>query len=345
MRHIFFYCFFSLFLCNCSSSINEDTVVIEQQQTNKYALVVHGGAGYQTKASISAELDTLVRQELTKALRVGNAILNNGGSSLDAVEKTIKVLENSPLFNAGKGAVFTHDETNELDASIMSGKDLNAGAVAGVTKVKNPISAARKVLESSPHVLLSGNGANQFAQEQGLVMVDPSYFATKENLERVQKIKAENLKKTATLSTKYPDYKFGTVGCVALDKNGNIAAGTSTGGMTNKRWGRIGDSPIIGSGTYANNTTCGISSTGHGEFFIRAQAAYDISALMEYKNLSLHKAAYEVVQKKLVAMGGAGGIIGIDKYGNIHIEFNTPGMYRASINDKGEIYTGIYKTE
>jgi len=315
-------------------------------QVNKHALVIHGGAGYQTRESISPELDSLVRNKLTEAIAVGHSILKNGGTSLNAVEKTIHVLENSPLFNAGKGAVYTNQETNEMDASIMDGANLDAGAVAGITTIKNPISAARKVMENSPHVLLSGEGANQFAEEQGLEIVDPSYFATEDNLNRVKKIKAEALTKTANLIvTKYPDYKFGTVGCVALDKNGNISAGTSTGGMTNKKWNRIGDSPIIGAGTYANNNTCGVSSTGHGEYFIRAAVAHDISAQIEYKKASLKEATENVVQKKLVALKGDGGIIAIDKYGNIQIEFNTPGMYRASVNQNGEIYTGIYKDE
>ena len=348
MKYLLICSFSVLILWSCKKQNRPEStlIVTPTVQVNKHALVIHGGAGYQTRESISPELDSLIREKLTEAVIVGNTVLKNGGTSLDAVEKTIQVLENSPLFNAGKGAVYTNKETNELDSSIMNGQDLNAGAVAGVTIVKNPISAARKVMENSPHVLLAGAGANQFAEENGLEIVDPSYFATEDNLSRVKKIKAEALQKmTSLLVKKYPDYKFGTVGCVALDLNGNIAAGTSTGGMTNKKWNRIGDSPIIGSGTYANNETCGISSTGHGEFFIRAQAAHDISALIEYKELSLEDAAKEVVQKKLVKMGGAGGIIGIDRFGNIQMEFNTPGMYRASINQKGEIYTGIYKDE
>jgi len=316
-----------------------------QQQINEFALVIHGGAGYQTRASISPELDSLVRGKMKEALQVGYAVLKNGGKSLDAVEHTIKVLEDSPLFNAGKGAVFTNKETNELDASIMDGSTLDAGAVAGVTKVRNPIEAARKVMENSPHVLLSGEGANQFAQEKGLRIVDPKYFATEKNLKRVRKIKERELKKVASLIEKYPDEKFGTVGCVALDKSGNIAAGTSTGGMTNKKWNRIGDSPIIGAGTYANNKTCGVSSTGHGEYFIRAAVAHDISARMEYKKIALDQAAKEVVQEKLVKMKGEGGIIAINSLGNIQMEFNTKGMYRASIDENGEVYTGIYKDE
>lgn len=336
-----------LFSCKKEGLKNPTPISIETtKQVNEFAIVIHGGAGYQTRESISQELDSLVRNKLTEAITVGHNILKNGGTSLDAVENTIHVLENSPLFNAGKGAVYTNHETNEMDASIMDGSNLDAGAVAGVTIIKNPISAARKVMESSPHVLLSGKGADQFAQEQGIEIVDPSYFTTEKNLIYLRKIKAQANKKMATLLTKkYPDYKFGTVGCVALDKNGNISAGTSTGGMTNKKWNRIGDSPIIGAGTYANNNTCGVSSTGHGEYFIRAAVAHDISAQIEYKKASLKEATENVIQQKLVALKGNGGIIAVDKYGNIQMEFNTPGMYRASINQDGDVYTGIYKDE
>ena len=333
-----------LLIFSCKESTDKVDKAIPKS-TNQFAIVIHGGAGYQTRESISKETDSLVRAKLSEAIKVGHDILKNGGTSLDAVEKTINILEDSPLFNAGKGAVFTNDETNELDASIMDGKTLNAGASAGTTTVKNPINLARAVMENSPHVLLSGKGAEQFAKEQGLEIVAPSYFSTEDNLNRVRKIKEREAKKVASLIDKYIDLKFGTVGCVALDKNGNISAGTSTGGMTNKKWNRIGDSPIIGAGTYANNNTCGVSSTGHGEFFIRGAIAYDISALMDYKGLSLEEASKEVIQKKLPELGGTGGIIALDKNGNISMEYNTPGMYRATMNDKGELYTGIYKDE
>ena len=263
---------------------------------------------------------------------------------MDAVEQTIHVLEDSPLFNAGKGAVFTNAETNELDASIMDGKTLNAGASAGTKTVKNPISLARVIMENSPHVMLSREGAELFAQEQGLELVSPEYFYTEKSLNSLNRVKeAEKEKATASLSPKDSDWKFGTVGCVALDKNGTIAAGTSTGGMTNKRWGRVGDVPIIGAGTYANNNTCGISATGWGEFFIRSVAAHDISAMMEYKGLTLEEAAKEEIQKKIPELGGYGGIIAIDKYGNIVTEFNTSGMFRASMNDLGELYVGMFQ--
>jgi beta-aspartyl-peptidase (threonine type) len=318
-------------------------------KTNEYAIVIHGGAGTILKKNMTPEKEQAYKTKLEEAIKIGYDILKNGGSSMDAVEKTIHVMENSPLFNAGKGAVFTNEETNELDASIMTGNDLNAGAVAGVKDVKNPISLARKIMEDSPHVMLSGKGASVFAKEKGLEIVNPSYFYTENRFNSLQRVK-EKMKaeldhdgKTAFYDAEIKDSKFGTVGCVALDKNGNITAGTSTGGMTNKRWNRIGDSPIIGAGTYASNNTCGVSSTGWGEYFIRLNVAYDISALMEYKNLSLKDATKEVIQQKLTKIGGDGGVIAIDKNGNMVFEFNTAGMYRASMNDKGELSVKIYK--
>ena len=256
-------------------------------------------------------------------------------------------MEDSPLFNSAKGAVFANDETNQLDASIMDGKTLNAGAVAGVSNVKNPINLAYEVMENSEHVLLAGKGAEEFAAQRGLEIVDPSYFYTENRFKSLQRVKEREAEKTgnktaANYDSFIKDSKFGTVGCAALDKNGNLAAGTSTGGMTNKKWNRIGDSPIIGAGTYANNATCAVSSTGWGEFFIRGVVAYDISALMEYKGLSLQEAAAEVIQKKVPEMGGDGGIIAIDHDGNVAMEFNTAGMYRATMNKKGELKIGIY---
>ena len=313
----------------------------------EFSIVIHGGAGTILKENMTLETEAAYKAKLEEAIQVGYNILRNGGSSIDAVEKTINVLEDSPLFNAGKGAVFTNAETNELDASIMDGKTLNAGASAGTTIVKNPINLARKIMEHSPHVMLSGKGAEAFAREQDLEIVDSSYFYTENRFQSLQRIKEREAAKqsgneTAFYDTTIKDSKFGTVGCVALDKNGNLAAGTSTGGMTNKRWGRIGDAPIIGAGTYANNNTCAVSSTGWGEFFIRAMVAHDISALMEYKGLSLKDAAREVIHKKVPELGGDGGIIAIDKYGNMVMEFNTAGMYRASMSDQGELYVGIY---
>jgi len=321
----------------------------KKEQIENFGIVIHGGAGTILKENMSDSLEAAYKQILEIAIKKGYEILENGGTSLEAIAKTINVMENSPLFNAGKGAVFTHEGTNELDASVMDGSNLDAGAVSGVKKIKNPIDLAIKVMTNSPHVMLSGKGAEQFALEQGFEFMDPSYFYTESRFQSLQKIKDAE-KNTSTLDAKsafvdpyIKDYKFGTVGAAALDKHGNLAAGTSTGGMTNKKWNRIGDAPIIGAGTYANNATCAVSSTGWGEFFIRAVVAHDISALMEYKGLSLKDAAKQVIQKKVPALGGDGGIIAIDKDGNMVMEFNTEGMYRASMNAKGELVIAIYK--
>ncbi|MCF7559459.1 isoaspartyl peptidase/L-asparaginase [Sabulilitoribacter multivorans] len=336
--------------CKNDSKLNVQASKVETEKA-QFSIVIHGGAGTILKTNMTPEKEAAYQAKLEEAIKVGYDILKNGGSSLDAVEKTINVMEDSPLFNAGKGAVFTNAETNELDASIMDGKTLNAGASAGTTTVKNPINLARAVMEKSPHVMLSGKGAETFAEEQGLTIVEPDYFFTENRFQALKKIKdSEKIEldhndKQAFYDHEIKDSKFGTVGCVALDKNGNLAAGTSTGGMTNKRYGRIGDAPIIGAGTYANNNTCAVSSTGWGEFFIRAMVAHDISALMEYKGLTLQEAAKEVIQKKVPELGGDGGIIAIDKNGNMVMEFNTAGMYRASMNDKGELFLGIYKDE
>ena len=329
-----------------------ETIATSKIETADFAIIIHGGAGTILKKNMTPKKEAAYKAKLEEAIRVGYNILKNGGSSLDAVEKTINVLEDSPLFNAGKGAVFTNAETNELDASIMDGKTLNAGASAGTTTVRNPINLARAVMEKSKHVMLSGKGAEIFAEEQGLTLVDPSYFYTENRLESLKRVKEREAQKTSKIDTEsaylnfydadIKDSKFGTVGCAALDKNGNLAAGTSTGGMTNKRYGRIGDAPIIGSGTYANNATCAVSSTGWGEYFIRAQVAHDISALMEYKGLSLKDAA-KIVLDKVKTLGGDGGIVAVDKNGKMVADFNTAGMYRATMNDKGELTIGIYK--
>ncbi len=326
-----------------------ETVEVTPQKTNEFAIVIHGGAGTILKENMTSEMEAAYKSKLEEAIRVGYDILKNGGSSLDAVQKTINVMEDSPLFNAGKGAVFTNAKTNEMDASIMDGKTLKAGASAGTTNVRNPINLARTIMDSSKHVMLSGTGAETFAKEQGLEIVDPNYFYTERRFKALQKaiedekVELDHNDKQAFYDPFVKDSKYGTVGCVALDKNGNLAAGTSTGGMTNKRWGRVGDAPIIGAGTYANNATCAVSGTGWGEFFIRATVAHDISALMEYKGLTLEEAAKEVIQKKLTELGGDGGIVAVDKNGNMVAEFNTPGMYRAFLNDKGELTIGIYK--
>ena len=323
----------------------------ETVKQNEFAIIIHGGAGTILKKNMTPEKEAAYKAKLEEAVKTGYKILKDGGTSTDAVMKTIQVMEESPLFNAGKGAVFTHEETNELDASFMDGKTLNAGAVAGVTTVKSPIELAIKVMTDSDHVMLSGKGAAVFAKEKGLEIVDPSYFYTERRFKSLQRIKDKEKteldhdedKKATFYDADIKNAKFGTVGCVALDKNGNIAAGTSTGGMTNKRWGRIGDAPIIGSGTYANNKTCGVSSTGWGEYFIRSQVAYDISAQMEYKNKTLKEATTDVIQNKLTNLGGTGGVVALDKNGNMSFEFNTAGMYRASMNDKGNLVVKIYK--
>ncbi len=303
---------------------------------NPIAIVIHGGAGYMNVTKMSSEKIVAYKSKLREALQTGYDILKKGGTSLDAVEATIIILEDSPLFNAGKGAVFTNEGKNELDSSIMDGRTRNAGAVAGVKKIKNPISLARLVMEKSKHVLLSGKGAEIFAGKNKMKLVPESYFYTKKRMESLLRLKKKEQLKNI-------DKKMGTVGCVALDSFGNLAAGTSTGGMTNKRFGRIGDSPIIGAGTFADNGTCAISSTGHGEFFIRWVVAYDISALMKYKNMSLEKAANLVVKKKLVKAGGNGGIIGVDKEGNVITVFNTSGMYRGWVDKKGNFTIKIFK--
>lgn len=338
--------FIILFLLLQSACTNQNPSIVNTAKAEKKALevssnapltlVIHGGAGTILKENMTPELEQAYTDKLTEALYVGFEILKNGGSSIDAVQKTINILEDSPLFNAGKGAVFTNDGHNELDASIMDGKTLNAGAVAGVKTVKNPIDAARKVMENSPHVMMSGNGADVFAKEQGLELVDSSYFFTQNRWDALQNaLKREKMEldHDGSKENNDPDKKKGTVGAVALDKDGNLAAATSTGGMTNKRWGRVGDSPIIGAGTYANNQTCAVSSTGHGEFFIRHVVAYDIAALMEYGGQTLKEAAEYVVNQKLKEQGGRGGVIALDAKGNYAMPFNTEGMYRGVIQE------------
>jgi beta-aspartyl-peptidase (threonine type) len=319
--------------------------VTASAQTTKprIMLVMHGGAGTITRASMTPEKEKAYRETLEQALRTGHAVLAKGGTSVDAVEAAIHVLEDSPLFNAGKGAVFTHDGRNELDASIMRGRDKAAGAVAGVTIIKNPISAARAVMEKSPHVMMAGKGAELFATQQGLEIVDPSYFWTEPRWKALQQELMQEKQKVSLDHTQYEEKKFGTVGAVALDQNGDLAAGTSTGGMTNKQYGRIGDSPIIGAGTYAENQTCAVSATGHGEFFIRWTVASDIAALMRYKGMSVSDAASEVILHKLKDVGGEGGVIALDAKGNFAMPFNSEGMYRGYIGSDGVPHVSIYK--
>ncbi|HOU98389.1 MAG TPA: isoaspartyl peptidase/L-asparaginase [Bacteroidales bacterium] len=287
--------------------------------TQRYALVIHGGAGNITPSNLKNP--QAYSDALDSALNIGSDILKRGGSSLDAVEQVIRFFEDNPLFNAGRGAVLTENGKAELDASIMDGKSLLAGAVAGVTTIKNPISAARKVMEKTPHVLLMGEGAAVFAKEQQLELVPNEYFITPESKERFEKAKSMD--------------KHGTVGCVALDMNGNLAAGTSTGGMMLKKYGRVGDSPIIGAGTYANNQTCAVSCTGHGEYFIRNAVAFHVHALMLYKKLTLRQSLQFVVDSVLTPQNGTGGLIAVDKKGNVAWYFNTAGMFRASMDSNG----------
>ncbi|NUQ25334.1 MAG: isoaspartyl peptidase/L-asparaginase [Saprospiraceae bacterium] len=313
----------------------------EQQKKHEYAIVIHGGAGTILREEMSPEKEAAYKAALNAALDIGEKILRDGGSAMDAVEQTIRSLEDNPLFNAGKGAVFNHEGKNELDASFMDGVTRNAGAVGGVTIVKNPITLARAVMEQSPHVMLTGRGAEAFAIENGIDTVAPSYFFTQERWDALQRAIAVEKQKESGKPAK-SNHKMGTVGCVVRDKQGNLAAGTSTGGMTNKRWNRLGDSPVIGAGTFADNNTCAISCTGHGEFFIRYVVAYDVAALMEYKNLSLEDAANTVVMDKLVKAGGEGGLIAVDKNGNVAMPFNSEGMYRG-YSRPGERVVEIYK--
>ena len=305
------------------------------QPTKMYALVIHGGAGVMDQKTMTSEMQNEYIAVLNRVLYVGDSVLSHGGTCMDAVEKSIVIMEDSPLFNAGKGAVFTHEGIVELDASVMEGKSLKAGAIAGVRDIKNPIRVARAVMEKSEHVMLSGLGASQFAKEKGFEPVDNAYFYTKKRFQSLQELLKEE--REATVNDKH-----GTVGCVALDMSGNIAAGTSTGGMTNKKYGRIGDSPIIGAGTYANNETGGFSCTGHGEYYIRLGFSRDISALMEYKKRSVTEACREEISK-LTQMGGTGGVIGLDKMGNIAMEFNTSGMFRGFVKSDGEKQVAIFK--
>jgi L-asparaginase / beta-aspartyl-peptidase len=310
----------------------------------KISIAIHGGAGTILKEDLTPELEERYKQGLQDALDAGYKVLEQGGSAVTAVKIAVMHLEDNELFNAGKGAVFTKTGANELDASIMDGRALEAGAVAGVKNIRNPIELAEKVMLHSGHVLLSGAGANDFALEQGIKLEPDEYFFTQQRYDQWREVRDTDTYQLDHNADKseVKDKKFGTVGAVACDSEGNVAGATSTGGMTNKRFGRVGDSPIIGSGTYANNKTCAISCTGHGEIFIRAVAAYDVSALMEYKGMSLKEACEEVVMKKLVAMGGEGGLIGVDAKGNTSLIFNSAGMYRGLRDSDGENYVAIY---
>jgi beta-aspartyl-peptidase (threonine type) len=311
---------------------------------NQFSIAIHGGAGTILPSLMTTEKEALYKKGLKEALQKGAKILAQGGSSMDAVEAAVMSLEDFPLFNAGKGAVFTNKGTHEMDAAIMDGNTLEAGAVSGISNIKNPVSLARTIMLKSGHVFLAGKDAEAFGKLNGLNLEDDKYFYTEERYKQWQElVNTENYQLDHKAGSIHTEKKFGTVGAVALDMKGNLAAATSTGGMTNKRFGRIGDTPVIGSGTYANNQTCAISCTGHGEFFLRAVVAYDISCLIEYKGLSLEEACRIVVMEKLVKLGGEGGLIAIDKTGNISLPFNSEGMYRASMKSGGEEYIAIYK--
>lgn len=300
---------------------------------NTFSIAIHGGAGTLLKGQMTEEKETAYKNALKSALTEGYKVLENGGSSTDAVERSVIILENSPLFNAGKGSVFTAEGTHEMDAAIMEGAKLQAGAVSLITGIANPIALARTIMDKSEHVFLAGDGALEFAKINGFTLEPESYFYNELRYNQWQEIKGSDNFQLDHSAKK--DSKFGTVGAVACDKSGNIAAATSTGGMTNKKWGRVGDSPMIGAGNYANNKTCAISCTGSGEFFIRGVVAYDVSCLMEYKGMSLEEACNEVINKRILEIGGDGGLIAVDAKGNISMPFNTEGMYRGCKSSNG----------
>jgi L-asparaginase / beta-aspartyl-peptidase len=308
---------------------------------NTFSIAIHGGAGTLVKGLMTSELEASYKRALDVALEAGYDVLKKGGSSLDAVETSVKLLEDSPLFNAGKGSVFTAEGTHEMDAAIMNGKDRKAGAVSLITGIKNPVSLARDVMDKSYHVFLAGEGAMHFAKDNGYEIENPDYFYDEVRYQQWQGIKdTEGFQLDHSVKK---EGKFGTVGAVACDHYGNVAAATSTGGMTNKKWGRVGDSPMVGAGNYANNKTCAVSCTGSGEFFIRGVVAYDVSCLMEFKGWSLEKAASEVIHKRILEIGGDGGLIAVDAKGNIAMPFNTEGMYRALKTSEGNKEIAIYK--
>ncbi len=312
-------------------------------KNRNFSIAIHGGAGTLVKGLMTSEREDQYKATLEKALERGYAVLEKGGNAIDAVEAAVRKLEDSPLFNAGKGSVFTHEGTHEMDAAIMDGKTLDAGAVSLITGIQNPISLAREVMEKSDHVFLAGEGAMRFADSLGYKLETPEYFYDELRYQQWQQIKDSDQFQLDHSTKK--DSKFGTVGAVACDKDGNVAAATSTGGMTNKQWGRVGDSPMIGAGNYANNKTCAVSCTGSGEFFIRGVVAYDVSCLMEYKGMTLKEAASEVINRRVLDIGGDGGLIAVDAKGNIAMPFNTEGMYRAFKISTGEKEIRIYKEQ
>ena len=343
-KYLPLFCIILFTACQPNSQEEVSEAKIQSDARPEYVMVIHGGAGAMSRDRMTDEMEKTYRSVLQEALNTGEAILKEGGSSMDAIEATIQVMENAPVFNAGKGAVFTSEATVELDASFMDGETLNAGAIAGVKTVKNPIQAARKVMEESVHVMLAGSGADVFAKEQGLEIVENSYFHTPRRLKQLQRMQ-ENTGSKAQGVANYSEpfeKKYGTVGAVALDKAGNLAAGTSTGGMSNKRWGRVGDAPIIGAGTYADNNTCAVSCTGHGEYFIRNAIAYSVSARMAFGKQSLEEASNALIHEVLPPQGGTGGLIAVDKDGNIAMPFNTSGMFRGYVHSNGDTHVAIY---
>jgi beta-aspartyl-peptidase (threonine type) len=365
MKKAFLFCLVAPWFAACAPTVVADNAAAPAPDPGRITLVVHGGAGTISRSTITPQVEAQYRASLDRALRAGHAVLAKGGTSVDAVVATVKVFEDDPLFNAGKGAVFTHDGKNELDASIMDGKSGQAGAVAGVTTVKNPITAARAVMEKTRHVLLVSRGAEQFASDQKLEIVDPSYFFTQHRWDQLQKAKEKDRieldhdgksgsrgadrKQLSAIQEDDPfamwrtDLKFGTVGAVALDQYGNLAAGTSTGGLTNKLYGRVGDSPIIGAGTYADNATVAVSGTGTGEFFMRGLVAHDIAARMKYRGASVSDAVDETIRSALDAKHGKGGVIALDGKGTVKFGFNTEGMYRGYVKADGKPVVQIYR--
>lgn len=337
------------FLINGCKFSFEKKETIKKKEPNTFAIVIHGGAGDGiTTKNFNSEIKKAYEKKLTKAVTKGYTVLEKGGKAIDAIQAAITIMEDSPLFNAGKGAVYNSEGKQEMDASIMDGNSLNSGAVAGVNYIKNPILAARVVMDSSKHVMLSGKGAVILAKKYGVELVDSTYFYSEKRFNQIKRIKEKEkatIKKVANTNIfdAIKDTKYGTVGAVAIDKDGNIAAGTSTGGMTNKKYGRIGDSPIIGAGTYANNATCGISATGTGEYFIRTVATHEVSSLINYKKMSPKNALHEVLVNQIEKLGGKGGFILLDKYGDVYWDFNTTGMFRAYKKSDGTFKVAMFK--
>ncbi len=345
MKFALLFFVFILFLIGCSSDNKEnnksslsESTDLKSDSIQPIAIVIHGGAGTILKENLSDSLEAAYLTLLDSLISSGFERLENGEIGMDVVESIINFMEDSPLFNAGRGAVFTANGENELDASIMHGRERNAGAVAGVKRVQYPISLARKVMENSDHVLLMGSGAEEFAASNGVVLIDPSYFYVESRYQSLLRVQEKE-----ALNKNTQKEKYGTVGCVVLDAYGDIVAGTSTGGMTNKKWGRVGDSPIIGAGTFADNSSVGVSATGWGEYFIRYSVAYDIAALFLYKGLSLQAACDEVIHQKLAPIGGDGGVVALDKHGKVSLTFNSKGMYRAAKNNNGVKIVAIFE--